>query len=109
MLKKPNRLKIVKLKNPKVISANYFSIKVVKNNMNESRFAFVVSKKIDKRAVIRNSLKRKLRSCIEEVFDNIGGGWDFVFYPKASLLSTQRGQLLKELKDVFRKYGFIQK
>ena len=103
MLKRENRLTLVGLSNPKNIFTPLFSLKIAKNDQNLNRFAFIVSKKIDKRAVIRNSLKRKLRSCIEEIFDNIQKGHDFVFYPKSLLIKTEREEALKELKKTLIK------
>ena len=103
MLKRENRLTLVRLSNPKNISTPFFSLRIEKNDQNLNRFAFIVSKKIDKRAVIRNSLKRKLRSCIEEIFDNIQKGYDFVFYPKSLLIKTEREEVLTELKKTLIK------
>lgn len=107
MLKKENRLISVRLSSSKNISTPQFILKIAKNDQNLNRFAFIVSKKIDKRAVVRNSLKRKLRSCIEEVFDNIQKGYDFVFYPKQSAIKAERSEILKEITGVLAKGKLI--
>lgn len=107
MLKKENRLTAVRLSNPKNISTPQFSLKIAKNNQDLNRFALIVSKKLDKRAVVRNSLKRKLRSCIEEIFDNIKKGYDFVFYPKQSAIKVERSEILKEITSALAKEKLI--
>ncbi len=61
------------------IPAPFFVLKVAYNNYNYSRYGFVVSKKIDKRAVVRNRLKRSIRSCIEQSITQIKPGYDMLF------------------------------
>lgn len=101
MLKKENRLSSFLLASPKQFSTQLFNIKIARNGQGLNRFAFVVSKKIDQRAVIRNELKRKVRSCIEEIFDSIDLGNDFIVYPKQSAKEASRDQVLEEIKKVF--------
>lgn len=107
MLKRENRLTSVRLSNTKNISTPFFSLKIAKNDQSLNRFAFIVSKKIDKRATLRNLLKRKLRSCIEEIFDNMEKGYDFIFYPKSLLIKAKREEALKELKKILIKEKII--
>jgi ribonuclease P protein component len=105
MLKKVYRLTALSLKNPKTLQSDSFVLKTSPNDLSLSRFAFVVSKKVDKRAVARNSLKRKLRGCIEEIFDKIRTGQDFVFYLKQS--GADRDGFLKEVNNVMSKGGYL--
>lgn len=107
MLKKSQRADNFKLANSKIIKTPYFSLRLAKNQLDSSRFAFVVSKKIDKRATVRNSLKRKVRSCIEEIFDNIENGYDFIFYPSALTKSTERSLVMDEIKRVIAKENLL--
>ncbi len=103
MLKKEYRLKSVLLKSPRVFSSQFFSLKVASNKGEISRFAFVVSKRIDKRAVVRNQLKRKIRSCIEQIFDSIETGNDFVIYPRKAAIDAAGDQVLEEIKGILIK------
>lgn len=107
MLKRENRLTSVRLNSPRKISTPQFILSIARNNQNTNRFAFVVSKKIDKRAVVRNALKRKIRSCVEEIFDSIHIGYDFVFYPKSLAIDASRESILEELEKVFKKEGLL--
>lgn len=99
MLQKKYRLKPVLLKNPKSYSLPYFNVKIAKNKEEISRFAFIVSKRVDRRSTARNALKRKLRSCVEEIFDSIRSGNDFIFYPKQEAIKITREQFLEEVKS----------
>ena len=107
MLKKVYRLNKISLNKPRSIQASFFTLKTVRNSLALNRFAFVVSKKIDKRATVRNSIKRKLRSCIEEIFDKIETGNDFVFYPKNKIIAGERREILKELESVFSAHDLL--
>lgn len=100
MLKKINRLPLPKLNNSKNYSTSLFNLKIASNNLGTKRFAFVVSKKVDKRAVVRNSLKRKFSSCVEEIFDRIENGFDVVFYPSSGSVNAPREKILDEIKKI---------
>lgn len=82
MLKKINRLPKALFRNEKKISSPAFDLKVRKNGELVSRFGFVVSKRIDKRATVRNKIKRKIRYCIENKLEEIVKGYDFLFIVK---------------------------
>jgi ribonuclease P protein component len=107
MLKKVNRLTVFLLKNPKTTPSKYFTLKSSPNNSAHSRFGFVVTKRIDKRSVVRNETKRKVRSCIEEIFDKIENGRDFVFIIKADSAKTDRNLILEEIYTIFKKEGYL--
>ena len=107
MLKKTYRLNKGFLKNPKVINSKNFILKTTTNDLQVSRFAFILSKKVDKRAASRNLLRRKVRSCVEEIFDRIETGHDFVFYPRKSGIEVSRVLLFKEIKELFTKEGYL--
>lgn len=107
MLGKTNRLTNVYLTNPKIITTSLFNLKIGVNNLNLSRFTFVVSKKIDQRSAQRNEVKRKVRSCVEEIFDNIKPGYDFIFYPSQISKDTERQRVLEEIKKTFKENNYL--
>ncbi len=107
MLKKTFRLNSFALKNPKQVQAKYFSLKFSKNEEKISRFAFVVSKKVDSRSSARNQLKRKVRAGVEGLFEKIPAGYDFIFYPKKSTLDASSEEALVELKAVLKKENLL--
>ena len=103
MLKKINRIATPHITDPGKISTPLFNLKIGANNSSISRFAFVISKKIDKRATVRNSLKRKFSSCVEEIFDRIETGNDYIFYPSPQAILAPREKILDEIKKVLIK------
>ena len=52
----------------KSIKDGFLLCKVMQNNLPQSRFGFVVSKKISNKAVMRNKVKRRLRKAVENHF-----------------------------------------
>lgn len=100
MLKKKHRLPLMaRSKRIKTVSTDYFLIKISKNDLLDSRFGFLVSKKIDKRAVVRNRLKRTYRSIVEELAEKIDKGYDLLFVIKKGSKEEKREVIL----DAFEK------
>ena len=69
MLPKANRLTRKKdfetvFKVGKGSKSDFLIFKAVKNNLPESRFGFVVSKKVSTKATVRNLVKRRLRAAV---------------------------------------------
>lgn len=76
-------------------NAESFLLKIAKNNLSYSRFGFIASKKIDKRAVKRNKAKRLLRTCLESLQPQIMAGYDMLFILRP-IAKNQRMQSLKQ-------------
>lgn len=55
---------------------DFLFLKLVKNNLKFSRFGFVVSGKVSKKAVLRNKIKRKLREAVRIKLVKIKKGFD---------------------------------
>ncbi len=100
MLKKRYRLLVFRTKSKaKKIDAGPFVLKISKNNKAYSRFGFTVSKAYDKKAVVRNKIKRQVRAVIEEMFAKILTGMDILFVVKRSAKDLDK----KKLKDIMLK------
>jgi ribonuclease P protein component len=103
MLKRENRLsKIVRGVGEKKYFSPLFHVRVSESNTDKARFGFVVSKKIDKRAVIRNQTKRVLRSAAE-MFLNSLSGKDIIIIAKKNLLPKEKDEVVKELGSILKK------
>ena len=61
-----------------------------------SRFGFIVSNKIDKRAARRNRLKRRLRAVVGESLDKIKPGFDVVILVKRQPKYPYKFEEIKE-------------
>ncbi len=69
MLGKENRLRRKKdfeeiFKKGRSFKESFLVLKILKNNLKVSRFGFVVSQKVSKKAVVRNKIKRRLREIV---------------------------------------------
>jgi ribonuclease P protein component len=83
MLPKTNRLKSKKdfdrvFKEGKGFKEGPLFLKIAKNNLGNVRFGFVVSKKVSKKATLRNKLKRQMRELIRLRLGRIKKGIDGV-------------------------------
>ena len=103
MLKKKFRLADFSLERPSQISTEFFNLKFSRNEINSKRLAFVVSKKVDKRATVRNELKRKTRAAFENLFDQIKEGHDFLVYPKIEVNNVTSKEVEITLKSTLSK------
>lgn len=92
MLKKKFRLpSYITLSHSSYSPSPFFTVKIGKNTLAHNRYGFVVSKKIDKRAVVRNRIKRQLRSCIEALQKDLSSGYDMLFIiKKTAILQSTR-------------------
>ncbi|MEX2007517.1 MAG: ribonuclease P protein component [Candidatus Levyibacteriota bacterium] len=105
MLKKKYRLPAnVRLGKAETISAKYFILKTASSSLPYPRFAFVISKKVDRRAVIRNRIKREMASSIQRLIDKVSPGKDMVFILKRSAVESMP-LLARSVKDVFLQEG----
>jgi ribonuclease P protein component len=108
MLKRKYRLPVrAKVTRPSSHKSLTFLLKIYKNNLSFSRFGFVISKKIDKRAVVRNRTKRVMRSCIEEMLPKIENGYDMLFILQKSAVGQKREAFYNEAEKLFKELKLI--
>lgn len=84
MLPLKNRLRNKKdfeniFKKGKGFKESFLYLKTVKNNLEYSRFGFIVGKNFSKKAVNRNKIKRQLREIVKESIIGLKNGTDCVF------------------------------
>ncbi|MCK4799872.1 ribonuclease P protein component [Candidatus Parcubacteria bacterium] len=80
-------------------SGKYLMLKAVENNLPFSRFGFVVSKKVSKKAVERNRAKRLMSESIRLSQEKIKSGFDIIFVSRAGIV----GKNLEEIKESMEK------
>lgn len=109
MLQKQYRLPgAVRLKSPSSFTSPTFFLKVSKNDLEYSRFGFVVRKTVDKRATVRNRIRRVFRSCIEDMQPEIKIGYDILFLLKNQILEMKREALYNELHAFLKEKQLLQ-
>ena len=67
------------------VNAEGVQLIFTQNTTRVSRFAFVVPKSVDKRAVGRNRLKRLTRESVRLALPSLAPGWDGVFMVRKGL------------------------
>lgn len=85
------------------VNTMYFTLRYRVNNQQVNRFGFVVGKKIDKRAVVRNRIKRVVRSCIEDEWVKKSKGYDMLFLLKKSCIDASRSDICSVVSDIMGK------
>jgi ribonuclease P protein component len=73
-----------------------------------TKVSFVVSKKIAKTAVLRNSLRRKGYSAVEKLYPEIKKGFTLIFFVKKEMRDVSFQELVSELKNNLSGAGIIQ-
>jgi len=66
----------------KIFHSANTTLRIKKNDSNNTVFSFVISKKVVKKSVERNKLKRQGYSIIKEFLDKIKSSYSYVFFLK---------------------------
>lgn len=108
MLPKENRLKKKKdfervFKKGRGINQGFLFLKFQKNNFEESRFGFLVSQKVSKKAVVRNKIKRRLRGLISLNLSQIKKGNDVVLVTRPGLEKKDFQEIKEMINKIFKK------
>ena len=112
MLSKINRLKKQKdiervFKQGEGIREDFLFLKFVKNNLMTSRFAFIVSLKVSKKAILRNKIKRRLRELVKSRLSKIKKGYDIVLTAVPGLETKDLRGTEEIINKLFKKAKLI--
>lgn len=80
----------------------YFGIYAANNTLNRARVGLVISKKVSKKAVIRNRLKRQIREFFRQQHADLGAV-DFVIVAKAPLAEIAFETIWPQLQPLWFK------
>lgn len=98
--------KLKQLKGQNCSSANLI-LKIIPAQTEKSRVGFVVSNKIDKRATVRNKIKRQLREIVKKEIKNFKTKIDLLLIVKAGIKNKDFSELEKEVLNLFKKARLI--
>ena len=87
----------------------FLILKVNSNPFPTSRFAFVVSQKVSKKAVVRNKIRRRLKELIRVKTSKIKKGKDFVFIALPGLEKQKPLETEENLVSLLEKVGGLSK
>lgn len=108
MLSKINRLTKERdfeevFKNGKTIRGDFLVLKVLKNNFKNSRFGFVISKKVSNKATIRNKIKRRLRNVILKEIKNIEKSVDIIIIALPKIKEKEFLEIKEMVSNILKK------
>lgn len=92
----------------KRLSVDGLSLFYAPNGMRDFRVGISVGKKIGN-AVLRNKLKRRLRSCISRVLGEQAAGYDLVFVARAGLADMEYGEILHAVEKAIQRLNLSHK
>lgn len=81
--------------------------KEVRRASTDSRFAFIVSTKTDKRATVRNRVKRLLSESVRNILQQIKRPVDGVVIAKREMVGKTQGEVENRITDVFKRSGIL--
>jgi len=110
MFKKENRLAPgISFSNSHQHNLPQFVLKEKENGLALNRFGVVVSKRIDKRAVGRNKVKRFFRTALANFNKKMSVGHDILVIAKKEILNKTKEENLLIVEGVLTKAGLFQK
>ena len=110
MFKRKNRLTSgIRFSNSYSFSCPEFILKSKKNGLTLNRFGVIVSKKVDKRAVVRNKIKRIFRNILFNLNENMKLGHDILFIVRLGALNKRGAEINLAIKNAIEKAGLIKK
>lgn len=108
MFKRENRLVPgIRFGNSYSVSVPQFIFKSKKNGLMRNRFGIVVSKKVDKRAVSRNKIKRMFRGALLDLNKNMLPGHDILFIARPGILNKTKEENQELIKSSIEKAGLM--
>lgn len=69
----------------------------------DSKIAFIVSKKIDKKSVVRHEVKRKLSDAVVPLLPRLAKNVELVFLAKQTAISSSRENLASEMETLLKR------
>lgn len=88
----------------KLIQSKSFGVQIFdRQDGDNSKFAFVISTKISKRAVVRNKIKRIMSERVRANLLKIKPGKDVIFLVKPKVVLIERNDLESEIDEIITK------
>jgi len=91
----------------KFFSNDFFLVKFYPNRLSNSRFSIIVNKKINKKAVIRNKIKRQIREIVRNKLKQLRSGFDIIIIIKRDLSQDFFNEMEKQLLVLFKKADLL--
>ncbi|NLJ98310.1 MAG: ribonuclease P protein component [Tissierellia bacterium] len=76
-------------------------IYIMKNDLDNSRIGFSITKKFGN-SVVRNRTRRRIKEIYRQNFDNIKEGYDIIIIPKKNVVDITHKQLESAMLHIFK-------
>ena len=96
-------------RNGRVSRGRLLFLKALPTANTDSRFVFLVGKKIHKSAVQLNRIRRRLRASAAALLPRISPGYDVVVLVQPRILTATQQEIQEELQQVLERAGLIVK
>ena len=106
ILKKRNDFEVVKDKG-RLYQSPLFGMLVMSENVEETKFGFLISKKISKRAVDRNKIRRLMTEAVRFKINEIKKKVWVVFLVKRKMLTVKQDEVKLEVENMMKMVGII--
>jgi ribonuclease P protein component len=98
------RREFLKVQKGRRVNTGLFSVMALPNDANAARMGFTVSKKVDKRSVKRNRIRRRLKEAVRLEGASLAPlAVDFVVVARAAALTAAFPRLRSELRQAMAK------
>ncbi|HCR36035.1 ribonuclease P protein component [Candidatus Woesebacteria bacterium GWC2_33_12] len=88
----------------RLIQSRSFGVEIYdRKDKDNSRFGFIISTRISKKAVVRNKIKRTISDYIRININMIKNGLDVVFLIKPAILKLNKEQIENEIYEIIIK------
>ena len=82
------------------------SVRVVRNGLGRCRFAFSTGRKLGS-AVVRNRVRRRLRSVVRSMAPRLDEGWDVLVVARPPCIEASYQELAASVERLFRRAGIL--
>lgn len=79
---------------------NFFNFKIIANNLPQTRFGIIISKKVHKSAVKRHRIKRQINEIIRLHLDKIKTGYDIIITVKNSIINQSTKEIDIDYQEI---------
>ena len=108
MLKKINRLSGLRIRQrEQSLDTPLFKINTFLATHENIKFGFIVSKKIDKRAVVRNETKRVLKKSVKSFIDKLISNKNIIIIAKSKIKFKEEENIRRDLESAFKKLKLL--
>ncbi len=94
-------------KNGTKLHAKHFLILIIDSPTSHSRLAIAVTTKLEKRAVVRNRIKRRIREVFRHIRDQLVRPCDLVVIARKDVQSCEFADYQREIVGALRAKGYL--